>query len=479
MRNTKLFPETGLEQSVIEGMRIMLLTGMFGQIFGSITTGSALTGYVKALGAGDLLYSIFIAIPNITVVIQLVAAVVLERTGKRRGMLIVCGSIARFLWIPIGFMPFIITMDQALLRIWTAFLLYIVIACCNGFVSVSYNSFVTDFIPIRIRGNFLSTRVRLSMIAGVVAGFGIAFLLDKFPGFTGYCIVFCIASAAGLTDMVLTSRVQMPEIQHDAKPTNVFVMFREVLANKPFMRTVWTFTLWQFIAGISGPFFSVFMLNDLGMSFTQIMLMSTIVNNLSWALNIRPWGRLMDEYGPRAVLRILMLLAALTPLLWAQVHVGALWIIVITEIVGGMSWGPFEIGAQLTYFRQAPTKNRSMYIAMYAIITLLLGSALGNFTGGVLVETVFERLGALNWAPFGFAYGKYQYLFMLVAVGRIFVAIFLVPRLEESEEHRDNQPKHVLGAIRDNILRKQHFIKAQILRRHVRAKQRRKRAKGK
>lgn len=473
----KLFPETGLEEHVVLGLRIMLLTGMCGQIFNSITTGSALTGYIRALGAGDLLYSVFIAIPNIAVVAQLLAAMVLERTGKRRRMLLTGGTIARSLWLVIGLIPFVIPMDMGLLRVWSAFFLYTVCASCNAVTAVSFNSLISDFIPIRIRGNYLGTRARLSMIAGVVSGVLIAFLLDLLPGFPGYAVVFTIASLAGIADMTLTSRIQMPPMEKESQSPKLRHVFREIFSHKPFMRSIGIFTLWYFFAGISGPFFSVFMLNDLHMSFTQIMLMSTIVNNLTWAISIRFWGRLMDDHGARAVLRILMIMASFTPLLWAQVHPGAIWMIIPIEILGGVTWGPFEIGAQLTYFRQAPTKNRSMYIAVYAIFTLLVGVALGNFVGGLLAETAFERLAALNFGLFGFTYGKYQYLFILGTLGRLVISIFLVPFLEEAEEHREKTPRHVLATIHQHNRHRYHYIKGQILRRWVRRRQRKHRKK--
>ncbi len=471
LRRPVFFPEIGLEADVVRGLRSMLVAAMLWQVCTSITTGSALTGYIKALGASDMFYSVMAAIPNFTVIVQLFAAVVLEKSGKRRGMLIGTGLVAKFLWLPFGLVPFFVPMEAETLRLWIAFLLFIASACNNGFMLVSFNSFITDYVPLRIRGNYLGTRAKLSMIAGGAAGLLLAFILDSLPGYPGYAVVFSLAAICGMGDLLLLSRIKMPEIQHESGRVHMIKMFREVFANKPFMRTVRIFALWYFFVGIGSPFYNLFLLRDMKMSFMQLTLMATLTNNLAWALTVGKWGQYIDTFGARAVLRILMVLSGIGPLIYGQLHIGILWIVVPLEMLVGLSWGGFEIGAQVTYFRQSPTKNRSMYIAMYAIMTLLVGQAFGSFVGGMLVETMGARLEALQWAPLGFAYARYQYIFTFVGLGRLLVAIFLVPRLHESEEHSEQRPKHVISAMHRSVRQFVYAIRLQSLRRQARRQQ--------
>ena len=84
----KMYDTTGLSKTVRKNLMWVLICILFGNLSFSVTGGTALTGYVKALGASDFAYSLLLGAPYVAKVMQLVTSYVLEKTRARRVLLI-------------------------------------------------------------------------------------------------------------------------------------------------------------------------------------------------------------------------------------------------------------------------------------------------------------------------------------------------------------------------------------------------------
>mgnify|MGYP001793178500 CR=1 FL=1 len=72
--------------------------GVFAQLFLTLTTGSFVTALALFMGANDLLLGLIGVLPVVTGLLQLPAAWLVERSGKRRAIT-VWASLGRLLWI--------------------------------------------------------------------------------------------------------------------------------------------------------------------------------------------------------------------------------------------------------------------------------------------------------------------------------------------------------------------------------------------
>ena len=95
LKRFQLYDTTGLSKTVRKNLMWVLICILFGNVSFSITGGTALTGYVKALGASDFAYSLLLGAPYVAKFMQLITSYVLEKTRARRTLLIWFGIVGR------------------------------------------------------------------------------------------------------------------------------------------------------------------------------------------------------------------------------------------------------------------------------------------------------------------------------------------------------------------------------------------------
>ena len=435
-RRPVLFDETGLDKAHIRSLQLIIWAIAFGTVCFNITGGIAMTGYLKSLGVSDFVFGLLVAVSPAAGVVQILASFVLERSRKRKAVLIASGLLSRMLWLPFGLVPFFVPMSAPLIRIWLISLFLLVSACSSQFLVVSYQSLLADIIPLRIRGSYLGARGRVSTIVGIVGGFLTAWLLDIFPGFHGYAFVFGLAALLGSIDITLFFAVGFPPMSVVDKKDSLKLMLSDVLHNKQFLGLVGFVTIWGFSLHLSAPFYLVYIRTSLGMSNTAITLIAQILPNICSVIMLTRWGGALDRHGIRPVMHRIAKWSSIAPLLWFFVVPGplSLALILITYISTGMLLQGMEIGAQTAILNRSPQKNRSMYIAIYTCVTTLVGHALANAVGGWLLDNPLSSLERLQIPLLGSSLNRYNYLFLITFALRNISAYLLLPRMIQHDQ---------------------------------------------
>ena len=144
---------------------------------------------------------------------------------------------------------------------------------------------------------------------------------------------------------------------------------------------------------------------------------------------------MMDKSGTRSVMLKTGRLSSLAPLLWVFVTPGpySIVLIMLTYISGGLLLPGMDIGAQNTFLNKAPERNRSMYVAIYFCVTSLFGIALANTVGGWLLDNALPNIERMGFSLFGVYFNRYNYLFLITFLLRIFNAFVLLPRMVAKE----------------------------------------------
>jgi len=94
-------------QELRRSLNLVILGISFGIIFFSVINGAPLTGFIRALGVNDFIYSIIMALPMLSNVIQVFAAYFFENSGHRKSSFLIAGFL-RILWIPAALTPLIL-----------------------------------------------------------------------------------------------------------------------------------------------------------------------------------------------------------------------------------------------------------------------------------------------------------------------------------------------------------------------------------
>jgi MFS family permease len=463
-RHIELFDERGLDPETIRTLRLMIGGVAGGVVWANITTGVAISGYIKALGASDFLYGLIMALPPLANAFQLLASYALERTLKRRQMFLLSGLVQRLIWIPFGLIPYLLPMSSGAIRMWAAMLMVLVSSVCGPFLNVSFYSVCSDVVPLGIRGRYFAVRSRISTIGGMVFGFGIGALLDAMPGYAGYAVVFTIAGIAGCIDILAFLLMRLPTMSAPPVKNGLMQMVRPVFSDKKYMRMVMALTAWMFSVQIVAPYFNVYMLENMRMTNFEITVSTQIVSNLFLVLVVSRWGVALDSYGSHPVLTLGAFLTSFAPLFWTLIGPRMVWAVALVNMLSGATYVAIDLGAQNLFMAQSKEDNKSMYIALYFFFTQLVGLALGSAVGGWLLDNVMYHVETYHLNLFGTPISRYNTLFALSGILRLLTVFFLFPRIHEEGAAK---PTVMAGDMARAVRRYAREVKATMHRRKI------------
>ena len=433
-RRFDLFDTRGMSPSLRRSLYMVIWGVTIYMVCNSAVTGAPWTGFQREiLRADDFQLGLIAAIPVVANVLQIFISVYMERKRNRRFLFLFFGILGRTLWIVIGLLPFFIPASEQMLRVLTVIALVGLISTGNCFVNLGFASLMGDLVPMRIRGSYFAVRQKVSLVSGILSGLVISAIVDSF-GTVGYSVALILAGIAGCLDLCCFFRVDWPPMaeksaEESQEKTSAVIM--EVFKNRTFMRFAVTFTLWGFATNISAPFFNVFMLEDLRMSYTTITVYNYITCSIATVLVASFWGRKLDVYGSKPVMQFTFLFVSLVPVLWLFMNPGNTWLILVSNVTSGLFASPADLAQMNLYLGLSPQKNRSVYVAVFFVVYNVLGIALGNAAGGWLMQNVFGPLTASGLMVGGVAVTKFQCIIVLTTLLRLCVTFLAVPRMHE------------------------------------------------
>jgi MFS family permease len=345
---------------------------------------------------------------------QLAAPHLSERAGSRKGLILPMVFMHAFMYIPILLIPFVISGNQ----VWWLIAFVTVSTAFGAIANPAWGSLMADLVPISLRGRYFSGRGRIAGTITLVFSFaagGILQLLTHTP-FIGYAILLGGATAFRLLSLYFLSRMYEPEQANNGEnDRSVFHMVSHVGGSNLGRFTVYV-ALICFAANLASPFFSVYMLRDLGFSYLTytIIISCTSISSLVF---VTFWGRRADLAGNMKVIRVTSCLLPIVPLLWLVSN--NVYYLVFAEIISGFAWSGFNLAAANYVYDASEAQNRTKHIAVFNTITCL-ATFLGATVGGFLAPHLPALLGY-----------QLRTLFTISGVCRGLVVIFVLRMLVE------------------------------------------------
>jgi MFS family permease len=150
-----------------------------------------------------------------------------------------------------------------------------------------------------------------------------------------------------------------------------------------------------FSSTLFGPFYPVFMLEDLHLSASRINLL-LLLGVLGAAISFPAWGRLLDRFGNVPVMIVAVVLWQLFNAVYAFIDPGNIWLLYVICPAGGIFSAGYGIGLFALLLKITPAGARTMGMALFVSLSSLT-AALGPVTGGYLLATGQARgLSALD-----------------------------------------------------------------------------------
>jgi MFS family permease len=181
--------------------------------------------------------------------------------------------------------------------------------------------------------------------------------------------------------------------------------------------------------GISSPFFTVYMLRDLELSYFQFTVLAG-TSVLCQFLMLTTWGRIADVYGNRLVLIVTSISLPIVPSIWLLTD--DFWALMLFQALSGLSWSGFTLSAGNLLYELVPQTRRAAYVAFHNV-----GTAAGVFVGAMLGALLAQALPARS-VLFGESatLSSLLYLFVISGAARAVVAALLARRVRELRKPR-------------------------------------------
>lgn len=385
-----------------------------------------------ALGASNIQIGVLNSLPRLFVSLsQLKTADLVERVGSRRRLIVPAVFLHALSFLPIALIPFLVA--NTLLPPGVALPLltlgYVWCMVSAHFAGPAWGSMLSDLVPVRKRGSYFGRRERLLGFVSVLSVFLAGYYLNwseasasgglptkKEAALFGFFIVFLVAGSARAISGYLMTLIYEPPLRIKEEHYFSFWDFLRRAPEGNFGRYVAFVAVIHFAVLMSGPFFSVFMLRDLGFSYLTYSLLVGVAQ--TFALLSGPfWGKYADKVGNLRVLRICSCILPFLPILW--IFSQDVRYLFFVQILSGIGWGGFNLCSVNFVYESAIPEKRTRCVSYYSAtngIAAFAGTLLGGFLANHLPHLMGYRL---------------LFLFLLSGVFRALAGVFLLTKVKE------------------------------------------------
>ena len=371
--------------------------GAWAQASGALTGGVLLVGYGLALGASNFVIGLLAAVPFLAQLAQVPTILLVERLRARRLITVASLGLARFLLVPLALLPFLEAppLAQALLILGVG-----VAALLNAMSACSWNSWIHDLVPERMLGSFFARRMFYATGFTVFIGIGAGVFVDWWGRFRpdapayAYSALFVVGAAAGAVSLRYLARVAEPAMVPPERKIHLGRMLAEPFRDRNFRRLIWFLGSWQFATNLAAPFFTVYLVSQLGYDMTLVTILM-VVSQMANVLVLRMWGQLSDRFSNKAVLRVcgplfLACIFAWTLVALPEKHAWTIALLTLLHVAMGLAAAGVTLASGNMGLKLAPRGRGTAYLAAGSIVNSL-AAGIAPIVGGLFADDFAAR----------------------------------------------------------------------------------------
>jgi MFS family permease len=325
------------------------------------------------------------ALPFIGNFLQILVAPLLARWRPPKTISITAAWLHLATWMALGLiLPWIPRGDGELAG-------RVLIAWCllaSGFAAIAgvmWNAWIQEWVPGRIRGKYFGRR------NGILQLSTLTFLLVA--GWTlarwNYAIaVFQLIIAGAVFLRVFSLRWQwispaQPRRHALVPALPLRAQLGVVLGSRSLLVFIAFGAVWSFAANCFGPFYTVFMLEQVGFSAWHVSIVNAL-SLLGGALSLPAWGHLLDRYGNKSVMTFSLILWQAQNFAWCLLDANNRGLLYAMWAWGGVTSAGFVLGQFTLLLRLIPLEAKSLAIGANLAVTSLV-AAIAPITGGAIL----------------------------------------------------------------------------------------------
>ena len=331
------------------------------------------------------------ALPFIGNFLQIFAAPFLAKWKPPKTVTILAASLHLVMWAAAGFLLPWVPRDNPTAAGQCFIAWFLVSSCFAAVAGVSWNAWIQEWVPARLRGKYFGRRNGTLQVSTLVflliAGWALARWRYAVPAFQ-----LIIAGAVFMRVFSLRWSWQSParSLQHTVR---IALPLREQIQLVAGSRSLLLFiafgAAWSFAANCFGPFYHVFMFEQLDFSALDVGVLATLAQ-LGGALSLPAWGQLLDRYGNKSVMTLSLILWQVQNLAWCFITPENRGVLYAMWVWGGITSAGVVLGQFIILLRLIPVEAKNLAIGINLAITSLV-AAIAPITGGWILTHALAR----------------------------------------------------------------------------------------
>lgn len=390
LRNLPIGGKWGRTQPapVRRNLRWFWFDGLFASAGDNIVI-NFITLYILALGANEGQIGLMNSLTNlIGAILLLPGALIAERIIHKKWVNLSFSALGRLAVLMLVFVPIFVKGPAV---VWVAIAFSLLRDASGNLAYPAWMAVTHTIVPLEGRGRFFGSRNFVmsitSMIATLLTGKIITLLVNPI----GYQIAMAASFVFGCSSIFSYSHIDdTPTDEPQPIPHSRHFSLRSIpgmfLDQPQFTALAITAAVWNFAINISGPFFSVYMVQGLHFSAASVGFLA-VVTSMTTLATQNQFGTIADRIGPRRLQVLSMFLIPLLPVAW--IFASQVWHIAVINAFSGVVWGMFNLVSFNLLLASIPKAQVPRYSALYQIVvlgSLALGAAVGS---AIIVRTNF------------------------------------------------------------------------------------------
>jgi len=384
--------------------------------------GNFFTGFLLLLNADDSFMGLITMAGFIGNLLQVLSPLLLERFQSRKLMLIASrGIIYFFNIIIISIIPLMPMVNGTKLMLILVIILFINLI--NAISAPGFAVWQIKSIPEDVRAKYFSffTIINGIVIYSIILASGKIIDYFKTSGneMQGLLIFRAVALLLCLVDIFFLFRIKEYPNQRSEREINLINILLNPLKEKKYLVTVLIACLWNYSANIPGPYFSIYMLKDVGVSYSFLNIINMF--NIPVLIFLTPlWRRRISSTSWFKTLYFSMGLFLLNYIGLAFVSRETLVLYPIAVIFSFLVAPGINLVFSNMPYINIPDKDQTNYIGFYSAMNNL-AALLGVLTGKEFIRHTEEMTISL----LGMEMQNKQYILILTAAVML-IAVLLI-----------------------------------------------------
>ena len=443
------------DEECARGLRLLVVEAAFSGGTTALTTGVILTAFALHLGASNVMVGILASAPFLAQLLQLPAILLVEQVRQRKRIAVVTSLAGRLMLAVMAATAFFSGIKPLLVFLAAQFAL-----CSLGAIgSCAWNAWLRDLAPENRLGQVFAKRTvwltAINLVFGLIAALALDLTRD---GSQARSLVFATMFAAGCITGLISARVVsgMPEplMPPPSGTVHLGELLRQPLRDCNFSRLLVFVGSWQFAVNLATPFFTVFIVRQLGFDVSFVMGLS-VASQIANILALRLWGVLSDRFANKSVLAvcapvyILAIVCMIGASQLANRDLIKVWLIVLHVLMGGSIAGVALTSTNIA-LKLSPRGSATAYVATSATVTAV-AAGLAPILGGLLADFFARRKLELllRWSNpndvFSLPIGLTSWDFYFLIAGLL--GLYAMHRLSLVQEHGEIERREMMSEV--------------------------------